>query len=469
MRNIKMKNKMKRFILYIILFVLLANAANAQGFRIAVKTPDLPVDSLFISAYNYNKKTFKTVYGIKYAADAVFTDEELLPYGLYMLKADTHIVIEFLISDPNSQNFSIDITPNNIVFVGSKENTANLLYMKKIREYNQQMQSLELEYRTIMQTIYKSVEEQQAKIDTIIQQFTSITTQKLAYQSQVAEENKGTLLASIILSVMEVPPPPDEYKKDKTLYYKYLAEHFFYKYDFSDDRILFTPLANNKFQSFSKIISELDGKDAVPYVIDALRKSQASPQHYYDFFDYLEHIFGDIKSLLRNEPLYIAMLRYAIDSTYIDEYRKTRYLYELNIINKNNAGDKLPDFNLIMQNGDTSNLYGIQAERLLLFLQNPDCPTCKKVREKLKEMQEAVAKQKITVLTVYFEKDTNLWQNYLKNSAFPNWLHGWNYDLTIETENRIDIRSIPSLYLLDKNKIILKKDIDIRELETILE
>jgi len=459
---------MRRLTLYLILVALWTNYSNAQGFRIEVKTPDLPVDSLFIRCYDYNKKAFQRIYGIKYAAEAVFADSNFLRPGLHSINADTHILIEFLISDTNNQRFSIVLKNNDAVFYGSDENNANMLYMKKIREYNQQIALLNANYQKIQQSSEPFMEKQ-AKIDEIIRQSQAIDAQKLAYQAQVVEANKGSLLASIILSVMEVPPPPVEYLKDRTLYFKYLAEHCFYKYDFSDDRILSTPLAINKFRSFNEIIYELDAEDAIPYVLDALRKSQVSINQYYDLFDYIEREFGSIKSPVRKELLYIVMLRYAVDSTYIDEYRRTRFLYELSRIDRNHAGQKMPNFNLLMSNGETTNLYDIKAERLLLYLQNPDCSTCKKVQEKIKEMDAALSKQKITVLTVYFEEDKSLWQNYLQNNAHPNWKHAWNYDFTIEEKNLIDIRSIPTLYLLDKDKIILKKDIDIQELEAILE
>jgi len=459
---------MKKYTLYIILFFVWTNYSNAQGFRIEVKTPDLSVDSLFIYGYDYNKKAFRPVYGIKYATEAIFTDNNYLLPGLYSINADSHIVIEFLISKYTNQQFSIVLKNNDAIFYGSDENNANMQYMKTIREFSQQMALLNANYQKIQQSS-ESFMEKQIKADEIIRQSQAINAQKLSYQAQVVEENKGNLLASIILSIMEVPQPPADYYKDRIRYYKYLAEHHFSKYDFSDDRILYTPLANNKFRAFNEIIYELDAQDAIPYVLSALRKSyQVSPQQYSDLFDCLERNFGDIKSPVRKEPLYIAMLRHAIDSTRIDEYRKIRYLYELNTIDKNHAGEKLPNFNLIMSNGDTTNLYDIASEHLLLFLQNPDCPTCKKVREKLKEMEVALSTQKITVLTVYFEDNKNLWQNYLQNNAYPHWKHGWNYDLTIEEKKLIDVRSIPTLYLLDKDKIIRKKDIDIHELEAIL-
>ncbi|MCL2132257.1 MAG: DUF5106 domain-containing protein [Lentimicrobiaceae bacterium] len=461
---------MKKINIFVAIFVLNVCALNAQSFRIEVKTPNLPADSLFICAYNSNTTLFKPIYGVKYAEEVVFFDNKSLRPGLYLINADTNIVVEFIISDNQQQQFSIDIKNNDAVFYGSAENTANMQYRKSIQAYDQQIAELNSEILQIQRS--NALDEKRAKVDSIFLEINEINLQKLAYQSQIAEENKGSLLASIILSVMEVPPPPIEYYRKGTLYYNYLAERFFYKYDFSDDRILATPLATHKFRTFSKIIAELDEKDAVPYVLDALRKSQVSPQQYSDLFDYLERDFGLVGSPFRKEPLYIAMLKYALAHAVIDSYREERFRRELKIINKNNQGDKLPNFNLIMSNGDTTALYDIQSDFLLLYFQNPDCSTCSKLREnmkKIKSLNKAVADKKITVLTIYFEKDKTLWQNYLQTDAAENWQHGWNYDLAIENDFLIDVRGIPTMYLLDKNKVVIKKDITFHELETYLE
>lgn len=471
---------MKIRIYITVLIALFASNTNAQGFRILLKTDNFPVDSLFLSAYNYNTKKFSPIYREKYAGELTFADSVFLKPGLYLINTkNAQTVVEFLISDNNNQQFSVEVKNNDIIFEGSAENTANIQYAKSIRQYNQQESELDKRLQQIREGFEskqsppvkrssEDISKMQAKIDSLILEVNVINKNKLSFQQQTIDANKGTLLATIIGAVMEVPAPPLEYHQDGRRYYAYLAEHCFDKYDFSDDRIFATPLAYNKFRSFNEVVSELDAEDAIPHVLNALRKSQVSPQQYSELFDYIENDLGSIKSPFRKEALYIAMLKYAIDSTYIDPYRKERYLYELKIINKNHAGDKLPNFKLITNNGDSTNLYDIKSEYLLLYLQNPDCPTCLKTGVKMKEMSilnHAVSNKKLTVLTLYFEDEESLWRNYLKNKANPNWLHGWNYDLSIENDNLIDIRSIPVIYLLDKDKTILEKDINIYELE----
>jgi hypothetical protein len=72
---------------------------------------------------------------------------------------------------------------------------------------------------------------------------------------------------------------------------------------------------------------------------------------------------------------------------------------------------------------------------------------------------------KVKVLTIYFEKNEELWQNYLNKSAFKNWLHGWNYDLQISEAHLYDVRIIPTIMVLDKEKKVIEKDLFPNELE----
>ena len=80
-------------------------------------------------------------------------------------------------------------------------------------------------------------------------------------------------------------------------------------------------------------------------------------------------------------------------------------------------------------------------------------------------LNNAIDNGNLKVLTVYFENDKDVWANYLKNDANPHYLHGWNFDQTIENENLYDTRTIPYMFLLDKDKRVIKKDILVNEIE----
>jgi thioredoxin-related protein len=218
----------------------------------------------------------------------------------------------------------------------------------------------------------------------------------------------------------------------------------------------------NKFKTFAQQIFQLEPEFSIPIVLKVLNDSKKNSNMFYALFDYLEHEFGTHKSPYRDESLYIAMLKEILNTPDVEETRTLRYEYELKLITKNLAGEKANNFNIVFANGDSTTMYDIEAELLMLYFQNPDCPTCGDIREKMKNMEivnQAIAAGKLKIVTIYFEQKEDLWRNYLNTRALKNWQHGWNYDLEISEKHLYDIRSIPMIMFLDKNKKVIKKDI----------
>jgi hypothetical protein len=164
----------------------------------------------------------------------------------------------------------------------------------------------------------------------------------------------------------------------------YLAEHHFDTFPWEDDRLLSTPVIYNKFKTFAKQIFLLEAEYSIPVVLKVMNECKTKRNMLYAFFDFVEHEFGSIKSPYRDEQLYIAMLKEILKINDLEEARKMRYEYELKRIDKNNNGDTAPDFNILLSNGDTTHLYAIEAELLMLYFQNPDCPQCGELRDKMK-------------------------------------------------------------------------------------
>jgi hypothetical protein len=342
--------------------------------------------------------------------------------------------------------------------------------MKQMLAFDHQLRALDLEFQQLQQGSMPNYM-MQAFRDTLRKKVERIDVEKRACQEKMMAENRGLLLASIIQSSLELPPPPKEYYKDRVKFYSFLSEHLFDNFPWEDERLLHTPILYNKFKTFGRQIFQLESEYAIPIVINVLNQSKISKNMYSALFDFLEHEFGYYKSLYRDEKLYIAMLRDILNMTDLDETHTLRHKYyerELSLISKNQSGDIALNFNILLSNGDTTTLHDMEAEFLMLYFQNPDCPTCGEFREKMKKMEilnGAIDSGKLKIVTIYFEKNENLWRNYLKTRAIQNWIHGWNYDLQIEEKELYDIRTIPMIMFLDKNKKVIKKDLLSNEIE----
>ena len=449
-------------------FVLFYSCSFAQsGYQIRIKTENITADSLFVKAYHVKNKKFEKFIAVKFEKDITLKDKTPLDAGIYIIEADAEILSEFLISDAKNQKFTITFLKDDVRIEGSKENSANRPYMKKMLEFRMQLRDLELEFQSMQQKgLPNSV--MQAYVDTFFMKLRQHCAEKRAFQEKMIAENKGLLLASIIQCSLEVPPPPQEYYKSQIKYLTYIAEHFFDAYTWDDERLLKTPVLYQQFKEFAQTIFPLQPETTIPIVLKALNASKKNRSLYLALFDYLEHDFGDYRSPYRDVTLYIEMLQDILQQPDIEEFRRNFYEYELKLISKNQEGDQAIDFKILLSNGDTTNLYAFEAEILLLYFQNPDCPTCSEFREKMKNMESlyrAITSGKLKVLSIYFEENEELWRNYLKTKAFTNWTHGWNYDLRISEERLYDVRNIPTIMILDKNKKVIKKDIFPNELE----
>jgi len=437
-----------------------------SGYQIRIKTEKIQADSLFVKSYNVKNKKFTNLLSAKFANDITLKDKTPLDAGIYIIEADSIMLSEFLISDAKNQKFTFTFLEDDIKIEGSKENSANRAYIKKMREFDILFMELNAEFQMRQREVPKSM--MQALLDTFLIKFDKQSIEKRAYQEKIANENRGTLLASIIQCSMEVPPPPQDLYRNQIMLLSYVSEHFFDTFAWEDERLLQTPVLYNKFRTFAQHISQMDAEITIPIVLKALDASKKNRNLHFALFDFLEREFGNYRSPYRDVLLYIEMLKNILQVPDVEETRKLFYEHELKLITKNQEGEQAIDFNILLSNEDTTNLYAIDADLLVIYFQNPDCPTCGEFREKMKNMESlyrAISSGKLKVLTIYFEENEELWRNYIKTKALTNWLHGWNYDLQISEKRLYDVRNIPTIMILDRDKKVIKRDIFPNELE----
>lgn len=458
-----MKN---RSILFLLLSFFLIEMTFTQTYKVSLTHDKLQHDSLFLQ--QYNGKKFITLTALKNEKSVLFKGKTLLTPAMYQITGDSITLAEFLISVP-TKNFQlqIEVEGDNIIYKNSAENEDYVNYIRETLHYKKDMADFEKEFKKLQQSQLPDYMKQNMA-NNIMEKAQKLETEHLEYQEEMIEKHEGTLLASLIKLGKELPPPPQYYYQNQMLLYSYFAEHSFDYYDFNDERLLYTPIASDKIKDYAKLLYQFEDQDGVPFIEALLKKMKISTTTYYLFFDQLERVLGIIYSPFWTEDLYIAMLKDVLAMTDLEEARKVRYTSELEKIDKNRKGALLPDFPIQLSDDSLTSLHQIKSDYLIIYFQNPDCPTCVTVREAMKNMpllNQAIEKGKINVLTVYFEEEEDLWRNYLDKEANPLYLNGWNYTHNIESDNLYDLRTIPYVFLVDKDKRVIKKDLLVNEIE----
>ena len=455
----------KTFYLILLSFITLLPAYSQM--EITVKIPGKTYDTVRIFGYDNGKQVQK--YAQPYKPVMVFQDKQPLDKGVYWIMNDsTSLLDAFIISGPKDQRFSVTITDTNITYQNSRENTLYHDYMGKLETFDRENELLEIEFQQAQSGGIPQYM-MQVFVDSLMTKVRRISLAKQQYQLQTAEECKGLFLSSVIRISPTIPEPSRSQVHSQEEYQNYMVEHFFDHFPWEEPDAFNTMLSENKIKQYCNMIYMLDRPELDTFVVATLRSAMVNNTSFNTIFDKLEKILGSHVSPYKVERTYIAMLKTALSYPNLEKARKVRYQKELDRIDKNLAGSIVPNFNLQMSDGSKTTFYDIQGDYILLYLQHPTCPTCREVRGKMAnftELNKAIAQGKLKVVTVYFEGDSTIWENFIHSpEANPIYLHGWNYDLGIEEKELFDTRTIPFMFLLDKDKRVIRKDILWNEIE----
>ena len=192
----------------------------------------------------------------------------------------------------------------------------------------------------------------------------------------------------------------------------------------------------------------------------ACEKKDTSSNVFETFTDLVIKYLYDPNSPMRNEDHYAYYAARLASSDLIDEVMRKKYDREVRLASLNKVGTKAADFKFADSRGRMFTLYGIKSELTLLFFSNPGCTACKGIIDVLNDdptISSLISNGTMQVLNIYIDEDLEAWRSYMP--IYPqNWYNGFDPDLTIRGEHLYNVRAIPSLYLLDREKTVILKD-----------
>ena len=167
----------------------------------------------------------------------------------------------------------------------------------------------------------------------------------------------------------------------------------------------------------------------------------------------------DPNSPVRDEDIYAPFVSLMSISPFIPESRRRGYQYDAQMCFLNAAGTPAADFSFTDVHGRRQTLYGIKAPYTILFFSNPGCNACKEIIEVLdtEPLASIVRQGKVAVVNIYIDEDLNAWRSYIPVYP-PYWHTGYDHDYAIRTNVLYNVRAIPSLYLLARDKTVILKD-----------
>ena len=139
---------------------------------------------------------------------------------------------------------------------------------------------------------------------------------------------------------------------------------------------------------------------------------------------------------------------------------------------QNRLGHPANDFRYTLASGASGTLYGLRAEYILLFINNPGCPMCRDIREAITSspmLSMMIERGQLKVLAIYPDEDLGEWHDY-RDHIPASWINAYDKGCVIREKSLYDLHAIPAMYLLDSRKRVLVKDsTDVAQIEEVID
>jgi hypothetical protein len=240
---------------------------------------------------------------------------------------------------------------------------------------------------------------------------------------------------------------------------RYMAMHYWDKMPFTDTAYINKEVTLQAFSDYAYMLVNLPLELAKESVYKTMDKARADSAMYAYFAKMADDHFHSAESFYyRNDDIYMSVLDNILAWEGADELHKIRPRAQRELIMRNRVGHTAADFPITLANGSVINMHDIRADYLLIYFNQPSCPICAVMTEDIVEsplLGRLIASGRMKVVAVYPGLDIASWRVHTADMP-ATWTQG--YAEGMRDADTYDLRALPSLYLLDKNKNVLVKD-----------
>lgn len=445
------------------------STSNHEGYHITVKVNGV-ADTLCYLAYHHGHKVYvKDTFAFDSRGVSEMKGNELLKSGIYLVIVPGHQYFEFLIDGP-AQHFSLETDVTDYVSnMKVEQSNVNQLFQHyqqflkdrhaKITKYKNRLK--EIEEGDSISIYEKQIRELNAEI----------ADYRIAYQEQHTE----TFLAKMFASMAEpvVPDTPlDENGApvDKNFAVKYYKAHFWDNVDFSDERLIHTPILYNKTKQYLEKLT-IRYPDSIMVAADLIiEKAKVNEAVFQYIVTYVTHSYETSKYVGMDAVFVYLAEKYYLsgDAFWMDSIRLAKVDARVKRLKPNLIGKVAPELLMLDTQGQEVSLHALPHDFIVVYFWDYKCGHCKRNTPKLKEFYEKYKDQNVEIFSICTRVEKKPWLTYLNENKIMDWINVMDPYNKTNFRALYDMRSTPMVYLLDKDKKILSKRISVEQLDGML-
>jgi peroxiredoxin len=466
-------NKIKTISSIIFLASSLAFAGNPkdEGYNIKFKVKGLKEGAQCLLANYYGDKQYiKDSAKVGGNGEVIFSGKEKNPEGIYLFVLPGKNKYFDFVMDAE-QNFTLETDTldftKNMKAKGSQEN-------KDFYDYQNFMAGKQKEVEPLRNKL-NALKKGNDSIKIITDKLTAIDNEVKKYKLDYIKNNPKSFVAKIY-SAMEEPEVPEapilsNGRKDSTFAYRYYKSHFWDTYDFGDERLLRTPIFNNKFKQYMDKLTPHTA-DSINIACDYMIKRSRANKEVFKYVAYWLTLTYEESKIMGDDAVFVHMVdKYLPEMYWVDSTHNYKMRDRINTLKPVLIGQKAPLIVMPDSLGKNISLYDIKSKYTVVLFWDHGCSHCKKEVPKLVEAYNKTLKAKgVTVYAIETEDKPEEWRKFIRANKME-WINVHQKDeyLRAVTKKIYDIYSTPVIYLLDENKIIRAKRVDADQLDGLID
>ncbi|PTN09378.1 thiol-disulfide isomerase/thioredoxin [Mangrovibacterium marinum] len=462
-----MRKKLWSFCSFL-LFTFSALHCGAQAVQIQINFPEHRDSQLLVAGYYFGGLYVKDTLQLDAQGMALLSKDSLMDQGIYELYLNEQQHFDFLLGA--DQQFGIKLVPekNQIRVEGANET-------KQFQAYINYLAGQKARYAELSAKL-KDAPDSPAQIKHELQQLDQEVRQ---YQYTIGLKNKDNLFGKMVLATQRptINPEqiPEKYRANDSLKwvyeYNFRKQHYWDNFDLGERALWRTPFVKSQLQDyFNKVL--LQSPDSVlPEAIRIIEKFRDNAEIFQNLTSFL--VNNTIQSkIMGMENVFVALAkRYYLSGQghWADDKTMENIRQEVALRQNNLLGQPAPELLLEDAEGKFHSLYDQTARYTILAFWEPGCSHCKKEIPKLyDELFLQARPSELTVYAVYTMTDKQEWSDFLEQHELNGWHNLWDPKQISNMKRLYGIRTTPSFFLLDQDKKIIAKQLDVAGLRHFL-
>ena len=462
---------MKKTIAFLFALCILTNLQAAEkGYKITVKLTGSADTSLLLAHYYGTKQylddtAFRNKQGI-----FVFEGKEKLVDGMYIIAGQNKSkYFDFFVTGTQQMEFACD--PANIVNTmqvkGSNDNKVFFAYIQYLGSKQAEIEPLN--------NWMKANRNRTDSVDIIKSRIEAIDKDAKAYIKNFYTANPEMLSANFVKAnnepeYLQYITSPDG-KVDSTKLYQTYKAHYFDNFNFSDQRLIYTPVFAQKIDFyFDKMVVPV--RDSLEKDIDRVMALSAVNNEMQKYMAWFLSLKYETSQVMGHDAMFVYIVRKYLETGKVSwQYPEVKE----NVIKRVNTIEPLlldkvaPNLILVDTNNVAHSLLATKARYTLLFFWESTCGHCQQEMPKVQKFyDEFHSKYNLEIYGVSTDTSLVKWKAYVKKNNMP-WINvNGHMSVSGNYHTLYDIRSTPIMYLLDEDKKILTKFLLIEDISNVI-